>query len=379
MKFKIKQWLKMLVQNIFLPFVYCVCCLQKPDGRLVVFADAHHNERPESMHRLYEALSGEPCEIVEMYADFEAIGILRLLKEMCGFMKRYAKAGTVVICDNYLPVAACAKRRGTKVIQLWHGAGAFKKFGYDAVEDIPPYYKGNVYKNYDMVTVSSEECVKYFTSAMRQNRGVVRPVGISRTDAYFDSDYKEGCRERIYKQYPELRGKKVLLWAPTFRGNAAMPSLAGFEDMGRLEKLLGDEWHVVYSLHPHLRRHLPSGTEQMEFSTEVLITVADVFVTDYSSVMYDAALLACPLLLFVPDLERFERQRGFYMPLEDFPGEIVTNGGDLKAAVIKTMEQYDEKKRIQFCEKYLSACDGKATERIVKYILDCSLNEEKCE
>ena len=42
---------------------------------------------------------------------------------------------------------SCHKRKGTTVIQLWHGCGAFKRFGYDAKDDIPQFYKGNVYRN----------------------------------------------------------------------------------------------------------------------------------------------------------------------------------------------------------------------------------------
>ena len=71
---------------------------------------------------------------------------------MFEFMKLYAVSQTVVICDNFLPVASCRKRKGTKVIQLWHAGGALKKFGYDTADDIPAYYKGNVMANLPLVT-----------------------------------------------------------------------------------------------------------------------------------------------------------------------------------------------------------------------------------
>ena len=78
---------------------------------------------------------------------------------MKSFMKGYAAAGYVYICSYFLPVSSCKKREETKVIQLWHSGGLLKKMGYDTGDDIPKYYKGNVTRNYDLVTVSSEVCI----------------------------------------------------------------------------------------------------------------------------------------------------------------------------------------------------------------------------
>lgn len=90
------------------------------------------------------------------FVDYRSLTITKLLSEMLRFMELYSRARCVFICDNFLPVASCRKRKETIVVQLWHAAGALKKFGYDSADDIPGWYPGNVFKNYDLVTVSGK-------------------------------------------------------------------------------------------------------------------------------------------------------------------------------------------------------------------------------
>ncbi len=371
LRFKIKQDMKMFLQNIYLPMVYKLNSFKPVDEALVVFVDCHHKTRPESMARLVSAAKAKrELKVLEWYRDFSKMSAFAQFKDSVAFMRLYARAGAVVICDNFLPVASCKKRKKTKVIQLWHGPGAFKKFGYDAEDDIPSFYKGNVYKNYDLVTVSGTKCVEPFTSAMRQKEGVVRPIGISRMDSCVREVYKDKCTSQFFEAYPEAVGKKIVLWAPTFRGNAGRPYLVGLSDMEKLKEKLGKDWFVILSIHPHLIGHLKREDLKTKLPTERMIPVCDVFITDYSSVMYDACLLKKKMFMFAPDLEEFVKGRGTYMQPEDYPGEIVTDGKKLKEAVERTYEAYDYSKQERFVEDWLTACDGHATERILDFIME---------
>lgn len=91
--------------------------------------------------------------------------------------------------------------------------------------------------------------------ALHLDKSRIRATGISRTDYYFDADWNTKCRERFLEQYPQARGKKIAVWAPTFRGNAAMPYLVGTEDVKRAARELGDAWFVVIKAHPHIDAH----------------------------------------------------------------------------------------------------------------------------
>ena len=50
---------------------------------------------------------------------------------------------------------------------------------------------------------------------------IVQPLGISRTDLFYRQEFLDGARRKLYEQVPEAKGKKVLLYAPTFRGRVA--------------------------------------------------------------------------------------------------------------------------------------------------------------
>ncbi len=374
-KFFFRQMAKLLIQNIILPVVYFFASSKDADGSLVVFADAHHDGLPDSMTDLYTYLkereenTGGSVHITTFFRDFGKLSSGEQLKTSIRFMKLYAKAGCVVLCDNFLPVSACKKRKETKVVQLWHGPGAYKKFGYDTKDDIPSFYKSNVFANYDLVTVSGQRAVAPFTSAMRQEAGVVRPIGVSRMDRWFDEAALLKDRELFVQMYPEAAGKKVLLWVPTFRGNAGVPSLDGLDSVKKLGEVLGDEWFVIISLHPHLLTYADYAAYKQKMTSSQILPSADLVVTDYSSILYDAVILKKKLLIFAPDMDSFFAKRGSYMKPEEIPAMIVQRDEELKSAVLETDASYGANAAAAFYESWLAACDGKATERIAEYIL----------
>ena len=114
----------------------------------------------KQMRNSVEEIKG--LEIHDMYFDFQKNGMGSLILWLVKFMKVFAKARYVFICDNFLPVSSCNKRPETTVIQLWHSGGLLKKAGYDTDDSVPEMYKGNVFKNYDLLTVSAPCCVKVF-------------------------------------------------------------------------------------------------------------------------------------------------------------------------------------------------------------------------
>ncbi len=367
--FWLKQVAKLTAQNMILPLFYRMGAAKEVQKDLVVFADAHHDRRPESMDMLYRYLekSGK-YRLEEFYRDFGKLSYGDQMKASIEFMKLYATAGSVVLCDNFLPVAACKKREETKVVQLWHGPGAFKKFGYDAADDIPSFYKSNVFANYDLVTVSGPRCIGPFQSAMRQPDGIVRALGISRMDAWFDEESLQQNETLFRQYYPDAAGKKVMLWAPTFRGNAGIPTLQGLEEMERAAEALSDEWYLIISLHPHLLTYAGFEKYKQPLTTAQILPSVQLLITDYSSILYDAVLLSKKLLLFAPDLEDYKKGRGFYCTPEEIPALLVTDGSDLAEAIRRSDEAYDFDAQRAFYEAYLSACDGQASERVARIL-----------
>ncbi len=439
MTFRIKQWIKMLLQNVVLPLIYSLYRTRPIEKGLVIFADAHHTEMPFSMRRMAGAVgdlsaahsagakaaaidgaaihpvsakaaaiggaaiypagaktdaeSGDAAidgalRIETFITDFDSLSFGAMAKYLIRFMRWYAAAEYVFICDYFLPVSSCRKRPETKVIQLWHSCGLTKKIAYDTGEDIPKGYHGNMFDNYTYLTMSAEVCVPVHERALRLSREHIFATGISRTDYYFDEAWNSRCREQFQTEHPEAAGKKVALWAPTFRGNAGVPRLEGLDVIQKIANELKDEWYFVIKAHPHIDRH--GQVSNSSIPTEELFPVADVLITDYSSVLFDFLLYRRPVILFAPDLNEYEQARGFYIDYRSIPFPLAQTEEELREALrdeifglprpaepsvrptefseqtagswyIVHADEIDE-----FRETYVGACDGHATERILK-------------
>ena len=360
--------MKMLLQNGILPCAYKFWQFvwRGRDKDRILFADAHHSHLPVSMEEIYGTLERKGYLLTDFFWDFGEMSPFRSAWLCVRFMGLYARAKYVFICDNFLPVSSCKKDEGTKVIQLWHACGLVKKMGCDTTEDIPAGYRGNVYRNYDLVTVSAPCCVAPMAGAMGLPRQVLQPLGVSRTDAYFREDWRDRCRAEFYEKYPQARGKKILLWAPTFRGNAADPYQVGAEEIRKLEKQLGADYFMIRKLHPHVE-----GKGQLSscaITTERLLPVVDLLITDYSSVLTEFLFFEKPCVLFAPDLWEYEKKRGFYVEYRSLSPYVVTDPGELYRTCLNAMEKPDRQWLKGQRQLHLASCDGHATERILAYL-----------
>ena len=366
-KLMVREYIKTVMQRVLLPAVYKLSKRKTVRRDLVILADAHHDELPYSMRELAESLRSQPdFTVMEICKDYQKGSYLSIVKSMLNFMRIYANAGFVVICDNHLPVASCKKRPETKVIQLWHSGGALKRFGYDSPGNIPAsYHGGNVFANYDLVTVSADYAVKPFAQAMRTDERHVQPIGISRTDWFYNEEKKAQIRARFLKEHPQAAGKRVILWAPTFRGSAGNPKLAGAETIEKLRRELPEEDYLIVKLHPHAQKAVTVPDSGM--LTEELLVVADVLISDYSSVIYDYAYFGRPLILFTPDYGQYQKECGFYEDYDSIPAYRAMDGEQLRDALCRT-DTWDETAMHAFFARTMSACDGHATERVIGWM-----------
>ena len=390
--FRVKQYMKMFLQNILLPLFYRIYARRPVQKGSVIFADAHHEEIPFSMRRMYETVTAQMerrekdrgsgndaggfrdgavfTDVQVFVRDFGKMGYLEMIRYLIRFMKQYAAAEYVFICDYYLPVAACKKRPETTVVQLWHSCGLMKKIAYDTGEDIPAGYRGNMFGNYTWLTLSARACVPVHARALRIPEQRIRATGVSRTDYYFDKNWNDTCRKQFYEKYPEARGKKIALWAPTFRGNAAHPVLQGLEAVRQAERNCPEDWYFLIKAHPHVDAH--GQVSNCVIPTEELLCVADVLITDYSSVLFDYLIYEKPVILFAPDLAEYESGRGFYIDYRALPFPLIQeeDSSALLRAVESSEKEY-ERYRDELKDwkvRYTGACDGHATERILKLI-----------
>lgn len=282
-------------------------------------------------------------------------------------MPKLAKAKYVFVSDGNNVLASITLRKGTTLVQTWHGCGALKKFGQD-IDKTKTYFK-----NEDIVTVSSEQVVSTVSSAMGLDEKVVYPLGVSHTDLFYSKSFRKHCGA-LKEELLGGRNKKIILYAPTFRGGINSPKDASGLNLDIMYKHLEQEYIVISKLHPSLRPVKKSYRHRgfyydvgSVWSIEEALMVCDILVTDYSSVIFDYALLNKPVVLYAYDLQDYKENTGFYLDYEnDIPGAICYSTMD----VIKEIKSgsFDVNRMKKFKEQYMSSCDGHATERLIELL-----------
>jgi CDP-ribitol ribitolphosphotransferase len=387
-----KRLCKFAAFKIVYPAVYHACCLRKREEGLVLFCEVRHGFLTDSYRAIYDGLNerGVPTEVFYIHNNSGGLSYLARYLRLCTQLPR---AETVLVDDTCNLFGAFRLRRGTKLIQTWHSCGAFKKWGYSIAglsfgQDPEELDKYPAHTNYTLVTVSSEECIPHFEEAFGFTPpSCVKAVGVARTDWFFDENNRRNAYERLYEVCPAARGKKTVLYAPTYRGdadNAQPPKMFDIEKMARRwgECVLLIKQHGFVNTKtaiPESCRGFAFDVSQ-DMKIEKLLCVSDVCITDYSSLIFEYSLFERPMVFYAYDLDEFYDYRGFYYKYDrDFlPGDIVKTEEELAESVARALEQGCDTAEVRrFRERFMGACDGKSAERIIGYITDNNDNDIK--
>ncbi|WP_068675318.1 CDP-glycerol glycerophosphotransferase family protein [Oceanobacillus sp. Castelsardo] len=278
------------------------------------------------------------------------------------------------------------KRPETTYLQTWHGT-PLKKMLFD-IEEVhgrsDDYVErvGNAVKNWDYLISPSEYATEAFRSAFHYD-GEVLEYGYPRNDIFYQ-DNKEEIASKVRNTLQIEEGKKVILYAPTFRDDqTSKKNKFTFDinmDLHKMKELLGDEYVILLRMHVVVSNKIRIDEELKGFvinaskypDIQELQLLADVLITDYSSVMFDFANTGKPILFYTYDLDNYrDNLRGFYMDFEnEAPGPLIYNTEEIIETVqdIETISTKYEKKYSQFQEKYCSLDDGFASKRVVDKI-----------
>ncbi|MGN0242655.1 MAG: CDP-glycerol glycerophosphotransferase family protein [Lachnospiraceae bacterium] len=293
---------------------------------------------------------------------------------------RMARSSHILLDNVFLPMAYMKLPSQTKVIQLWHGTGTIKKFGQDSNEGLLKQQERMANSKITHMTVNSTYWKHIYAHAFGIPEERIIATGLPRTDVFFDEAGKKKLLADFYQQYPQCRGKRVVLYAPTFRdAQQDCPQLP--LDTAAFIQRLPEDCVLLLRLHPHVAEAFEAqhSIQQTESSVAErtmdatgygdingLLVVADVLVTDYSSIIFEYCLMKKPIVFYAYDLESFsESGRGFYEDYESFvPGPVVRTQQELADCLSGLVA--DEKRLQTFIEQNYDFLDGKSTERVVE-------------
>lgn len=375
------------LERLVLKYIICLIYFLSsiiPVKKRVVFATYRTTKLSDNFKFIYKEMKSQDLDFEYKFLlkkmESGVVGKVKYLLHLVKATYYLATSSFFIIDDFYFPVYVVKLRKGTEVIQVWHACGAFKKFGYSILDK--EYGADNnyvkhvpIHKNYSHVLVSSEEVSKYYAEAFNMSEENIRPIGIPRIDLFFNESLKQEAISRVYKAYPNLEGKKLILYAPTFRGaNQADMHMDIPFDLDEVLRSLDKQTILGLKMHPFVR-NLPDLTgydNVIDMSTypEIndILLVSDLLITDYSSIVFEYSLLERPMIFYAHDRDTYIKERDFYYEYESLvPGPIVDNTNDL----IKTLEMhnFDQEKVKEFKQKFFDYTDGKATQRFVNQII----------
>ena len=374
------------------PLYYRFHALLPVDEKKIVFIENRFPEITNSFSLLYHTLDAEyDCKVTGCFL-LEVDGSRRQYDRRCMKMIReVARARCVFVNDSSNVVGCLPFRKKTAVVQVWHACGAFKKWGFSNAKglfgaNLKELLRYPYYADYSLVTVSSPEVAWAYEEAFHisPDKGVVRATGVSRTDIFFQQEFRDNALSRLYQTVPQARGRKVILYAPTFRGSVgkAMPPSNLNQELF-CDKFRG-EYVLLCKHHPSVRKRPPirPGCEDVVFDVtdtmtiEELMCVSDICITDYSSVVFEYSLFERPIIIYAYDIGQYSDWRGFYYDFESFvPGPIIRDNRELLNC-IENIDTYDIDQVVTFKNKYMSACDGHATEHIIKEVFGDTLRRK---
>ena len=259
-----------------------------------------------------------------------------------------------------------------------HGT-PLKTLGLDVAADFPTKIKEENFVNkcsrWDYLTVQSDFVANITERCFRFKKKFLK-YGYPRTDILYTKDNTDDIAD-LKEKMGLPRDKKVILYAPTWRLRNRFDLMI---DLESFKRSLSDEYILILRLH-HLSASGWKQPPKDDFiydltdydSVEELYLISDILVTDYSSVMFDYAILDRPIFLFTYDMEEYrDKLRGMYFDIEELaPGPIVYTSKELEEAIINIDETEKESRalRHRFQDKFLQYECANSSEKIFDEVM----------
>lgn len=374
-----------------IPLIYRKLLLRFPiKEKMILFETFFGRNYSDSPKYIFEYIS-------QQYSgEYECIWVLNKktklpypAKQVKRFSLRYYyyMARSKYFVYNVRQPKSFIKRKGTVFLETWHGT-PLKRLVFDQVEvsGASPLYKEQVYnqsRSWDYLIAPNQFSSDIFRSCFMYDKEMLE-TGYPRNDIlHLPEDERERQVGEIKNNLGIPLDKKVILYAPTWRDDEFFDKgqyrFTLQLDLARMQETLGDEYVVVLRTHYFIVNVLDlSAYQGFVFNASTyddiahLYLIADLMITDYSSVFFDYANLRRPILFFMYDIEKYrDALRGFYIDIEEeLPGPILMTSDEVIATVqnLPQVEQtYEEKYRV-FYEKYCGWENGTSTKQVVETV-----------
>lgn len=286
----------------------------------------------------------------------------------------------IVFVDDYCPIFKFIKlSKKTKLVQLWHAGVGFKSVGYARFGFGGPYPYTSCHRRYDYAVVGGEALIPVYSEVFGINEEKILPYGLPRLDKFLDKERISKIKNQLYKTYPNLENKHIILFAPTFRGAGQKTAHYPFEkiDLNKIYELCQKENYIfLIKMHPFVRTRIEIPEEYKEciidFSSypdiNDLLYITDILITDYSSNIYDFSLLNKPIIFYTFDLDQYQIINKVHRPIKEYaPGKVCVDFEEVINAIYN--KDFETEKLKKFREENFSIHDKTASDMIIDHLI----------
>lgn len=357
--------------KFFLNIIYIILKLF-PTQNKITFLSRQSNQTPLDFKLIIDELEDKNYKIITLCHRIEGKDSIKkdLIKFITITLKSMYHLATSKVCiiDSYsLPVSLLKHKKSLTVIQIWHAMGKIKQSGYQTLgkkagRNAKIAKAMNMHRNYDLVVAGAKAWNFAYCASFDIEENKLWNIGLPRA-AYIYNNKKE-IQKEIYKKYPELKNRKIVLYSPTFRYNKN----------SELEALINNfdynKYALIITCHPKQNLNINNNKVYRfrNISTYKLLTICDYFITDYSSLAVEAAALNKKTYYYLFDYEDYIETNGLnFDPMKELPSISFKNAKDLLKDLEK--ENYDIKIFNEYRKKYVPKDFYLATKKLADYII----------
>jgi len=289
-----------------------------------------------------------------------------------------------IFVDDYVPIFKTIKLSDkTKLIQVWHAGVGFKSVGYSRFgKSGSPMPKDSCHRKYDYALVGSKGLIPVYEEVFGIDRDHFIATGLPRLDNYLNVDKITAYKDKFYADFPALKGRKIIMFAPTYRGTTQKDAYYPYDkiDMHGIAKLCEEEKYAfLFKMHPFITEKVDIPQAYTTYIKDVsaygdineMFYVTDILITDFSSNIYEFSLQHKPMIFYAFDKDFYQLTRGVHRTLEEAPGNVCETFDEV-IDVIKN-ENYSYDKLDSFLKESFDNHDMLSADLVINSIL---LNEK---
>lgn len=286
-----------------------------------------------------------------------------------------------IFVEDYSPIFAAIKLdKRTELIQVWHAGFGFKAVGFGrfGIEGSPNPF-ASCHRKYTYALVGNDALREIYAEVFGIEEEALLSTGMPRLDGFLDPVRAIECRDGFCQRHPSFKGKRVVLFAPTYRGSDQGSAYYDYSriDFEALYRMCEEtDSAVVFKMHRFVQKKVPVPSrytsllvDESDLPIESLYYAADVLVTDYSSCFYDYLLLNRPVVFYCYDEEYYEATRGVHRRVTDIAPGPVCHSFEALIDTLKGEAVLPQEANAMLLDKHFGNADYLASDAVIDAVL----------